>query len=312
MAKKKFASSWDAFDVAEVARDHLRKEVKAGRIVKPDQCQLCGTDGLLFGHHWRGYAFPLDVWWVCISCNTVLKVHDGSQSFESARRIVKTRPGKRKTDNSNLAAKLDLRRYFLRTYHATEPIHVLDCCQGAGVLWRQLRQEFPVASYWGLDVKPKKGRLRLDSVRVLAQPGWPQNVIDVDTYGSPWAHWLALLPNVVSPTTVFLTVGQPLSKPFIRRFRSLNKEELQSIGASFKTKLPLAFQLFIGKLSTPYVLAAAYKAGVQILEAVEAESTGNANYFGVRLEKSVGARSADTLRDGPAVPRPSAHSPRPV
>lgn len=55
----------------------------------------------------------------------------------------------RKTDNSNLGAKLDLRRYFLRKYHGEEPAHVLDCCQGDGVIWARLRQEFPLASYWG-------------------------------------------------------------------------------------------------------------------------------------------------------------------
>src|SRR6266576_3131176 len=116
-------------------------------------------------------------------------------------------PSSLKTDNTSPAAKLELRRYFLRAYHATEPIHVLDCCQATGFLWRTLRKEFPLASYWGLDLKPKKGRLKLDSVRVLAQPGWPQNVVDVDTYGSPWKHWTALLPHVTKPLTVFLTIG---------------------------------------------------------------------------------------------------------
>lgn len=91
-----------------------------------------------------------------------------------------------KTDNKDPSAKLELRRYFLRKYHAGEPIHVLDCCQATGFLWRTLRQEFPIASYWGLDLKPKKGRLQIDSTRVLEQNGWKQNVVDVDTYGSPW------------------------------------------------------------------------------------------------------------------------------
>lgn len=108
-----------------------------------------------------------------------------------------------KTDNKDPAAKLELRRHFLRTYHARGPVHVLDCCQATGFLWRTLRAEFAVTSYWGLDLKPKKGRLQLDSVRVLQQRGWNQNVVDVDTYGSPWKHWAALLPNITQPKMHF-------------------------------------------------------------------------------------------------------------
>jgi len=54
-----------------------------------------------------------------------------------------------KTDNGHLIAKLDLRRHFLRKYHAGDPANLLDCCQGSGVIWSHLRREFPVASYWG-------------------------------------------------------------------------------------------------------------------------------------------------------------------
>jgi ubiquinone/menaquinone biosynthesis C-methylase UbiE len=65
-------------------------------------------------------------------------------------------PPRTKTDNHSPRVKLDLRRYFLKRYHAAgEPIRVMDCCQGSGVLWGQLRKEFDVAGYWGLDIKPK-------------------------------------------------------------------------------------------------------------------------------------------------------------
>jgi hypothetical protein len=95
---------------------------------------------------------------------------------------------KAKTDNHDPRAKLELRRYFLRKYHGDGLARVLDCCQGSGLLWGTLRQEFECESYWGLDLKRKPGRLSIDSSRVLAQPGWPQDVIDIDTYGSPWKH----------------------------------------------------------------------------------------------------------------------------
>lgn len=115
----------------------------------------------------------------------------------------------KKTDNSHLAAKLELRRHFLRKFHADgTPICVFDACQGDGVIWRALRKEFPVASYWGVDLKPKPGRLKIDSLAVLEIGGLTENVIDIDTYGMPWNHWTRILANIKGPTTVFMTLGR--------------------------------------------------------------------------------------------------------
>lgn len=112
----------------------------------------------------------------------------------------------RTADNSHLGWKLVLRRAMLAAHHP-DPVDVLDCCQGKGLLWQQLRQEVAVRSYWGLDTKPKKGRLRVDSARILEGGRWSQNVLDVDTWGSPWRHWVAALPHIRRPTTLFLTIG---------------------------------------------------------------------------------------------------------
>lgn len=112
-----------------------------------------------------------------------------------------------KTDNANPASKLVLRRAFLRDLGTRkDPLRVFDACQGSGVLWSTLRREFRV-KYWGVDVKPAKGRLKLDSLRVLNSPGWKFDVIDVDTYGEPWRHWDAILRNGDGQVTVFLTLG---------------------------------------------------------------------------------------------------------
>jgi hypothetical protein len=91
----------------------------------------------------------------------------------------------KKTDNHNPKAKLLLRRHFLDKYHADGNADVLDCCQAGGLLWKEIRKTHQIARYWGVDLKPKKGRLKIDSVRILQQSGWPQNVIDIDTYGEP-------------------------------------------------------------------------------------------------------------------------------
>lgn len=185
-----------------------------------------------------------------------------------------------KTDNGHLIAKLDLRRYFLRKYHADDPANVLDCCQGSGVIWSHLRREFRVASYWGVDVKPKRGRLKIDSVRILQQSGWTQNVIDADTYGSPWKHWAALLPNLSRPTTVFLTIGQVATGTV----GSLDKKCYQAAGLEFPTlKVPAGFGVKLAAVLTEFVLMK-IPPTVRMVEALEAEAKGNARYIGVRLE----------------------------
>jgi hypothetical protein len=189
-----------------------------------------------------------------------------------------------KTDNSDLRAKLELRRHFLRKYHSDDPPQVLDCCQGSGLLWNQLRQEFPIAGYWGLDLKKRKGRLRLNSVRVLQQAGWPQNVVDIDTYGAPWKHWMALLPHVERAVTVFLTIGQWQM--------GTDRLILDAVGAS-RLRLSPGIACKLHRLATSYLLTMAYDYGIRLREAVEAVSTGHARYLGVRLEPSGNGATVD-------------------
>ena len=184
-----------------------------------------------------------------------------------------------KTDNHSPGAKLALRRHFLGRYHGDGQARVLDCCQGSARLWTVLRAEAPILSYWGMDVKPRKGRLKLDSVRYLAQAGWPENVIDIDTYGSPWKHWAALLPNVSGPVTVFLTIGAIMFRG------AVDGAALDAMGLRLKSlRLPEAFCGKLSVFSLPYCLALASRHGLEITEATEALSDGNARYFGVRIQ----------------------------
>lgn len=143
-------------------------------------------------------------------------------------------------------------------------------------MWDAIRRTHPVASYWGVDVKPKKGRLKIDSVRVLQQ-GVSQNVIDIDTYGSPWKQWFALLPNLVKPTTVFLTIGQ------ISIGGSQLSNESRAVLGIRNLQIPPAIQMKLHELAVEHCL---YQGDVfcKITEAVEVSSTGNARYIGVRLE----------------------------
>jgi hypothetical protein len=180
-------------------------------------------------------------------------------------------------DNSNLAAKLELRRHFLRKYHATGDAWVFDAFQAQGVIWTQLKNEFSLESYWGVDLLEKKGRLRVDSARVLAQRGWRENVIDLDAYGSPWKHWHNLLGTAGHSLTVFLTLG---SLKGLKK-RVLTRVEKTMLGIDFK--LPPAISGKLSQITVDWMLAQAC-ARFAVVEALEARPCETARYFGLRLE----------------------------
>jgi hypothetical protein len=56
-------------DVKAVARNAVGNAVRDGRLEKPDDCQECGTGGLIHGHH-EDYYKPLEVVWLCTACHS--------------------------------------------------------------------------------------------------------------------------------------------------------------------------------------------------------------------------------------------------
>ncbi len=183
-----------------------------------------------------------------------------------------------KTDNSHLEAKLKLRRYFLNKYHADGDVRVFDCCQGSGIIWEKLRGEYQVQTYWGVDLKPKKGRVVVDSARVL-QCGLTENVVDIDTYGSPWKHYFNFSKTIAKPVTVFLTWG-------IVRIGGGNlcKETMKANGWSkFTLKAPKALFVKLEQNTLSYLLSSGCKNGNMIIEAKRMAVEGNAIYIGLRI-----------------------------
>jgi hypothetical protein len=201
-----------------------------------------------------------------------------------------------KTDNHNPAGKLALRRYFLERYHRDGSATVFDCCQGGGIMWKELRKNIKVASYWGVDLKPKKGRLSIDSVRILEQ-GISQNVIDVDSYGSPWKHWRKILPRLQGPTTVFLTIGSTMHRG------ATDDAVLEILGCKFENRsIPTSFY---GRLDDIGINAALCwgESYATLHEVVEAISDGNARYIGVHLRPKKEASSCELLAETSAAER---------
>jgi hypothetical protein len=206
-----------------------------------------------------------------------------------------------KTDNANPASKLELRRYMLRKYHANGDIRVFECCQGSGLLWGQLQKEFALTSRWGVDLKPKAGRLKIDSVKVLAQPGLNANVIDIDTYGAPWKHWAALLPNITEDTTVFLTCGLVT----MAGGSLLSRVARAAAGIPADWNLSPAFTSWILEYATSHLLTTGY-GDCKIEEVAESTRGNHARYLAVRIKK------ADDARTSPAAQRKLQRSKRHV
>jgi hypothetical protein len=198
-------------------------------------------------------------------------------------------------DNSHPEVKLELRRHFLRAYHSGKvppsprpsppgeggetDARVFDAFQGGGVIWGTLGKEFSLASYWGIDFLEKKGRIKLDSARVLAQTGWRENVIDLDAYGSPWAHYSNMLRTADHSLTVFLTIG--ISGRARMGKRELSKLELRSIGITFD--IPPAISSNLNEFAVSALLARAC-GRFEVVECIEAGPCTTARYFGMRLE----------------------------
>lgn len=183
----------------------------------------------------------------------------------------------KKTDNHDPRAKLNLRRYFLEKYHPQGTACVLDCCMGSGFIWNEIRKSWRVNAYVGLDVKPKKGRLKIDSSRYLSAGGWTHDLIDIDTYGSPWRHWLAVCDKGQVGCTVFLTIGHV----HIGGGGGMQSEAKAILGLPAQTPPGIIGQL---NVHAERACLAACLVRWRVVESLEAESRGNARYLGIRLE----------------------------
>lgn len=83
------------------ARAITRQAIKDGELTVPDACEVCGYSFVLYlrasflvAHHAYGYHKPLEVWFICRSCNRCLEHrHDGSITREQALEIVKSKRG---------------------------------------------------------------------------------------------------------------------------------------------------------------------------------------------------------------------------
>ena len=110
-------------------------------------------------------------------------------------------------DNSNLSAKVALRKHFLR--EVSRPANVLECFAGA-------KRELYHACYesdntTGLDIKASDKTIKIDNKKFIASADLSQyNFFDLDAYGSPYELLLNIFhrrSKMVGEFVVVITDG---------------------------------------------------------------------------------------------------------
>lgn len=78
----------------------VTKALRKGQLERPRVCELCGKipakkeRAAIHAHHWNGYDHPIDIWWVCASCNAYLvgnRFHIGKVSKAEAIAYIEAR-----------------------------------------------------------------------------------------------------------------------------------------------------------------------------------------------------------------------------
>jgi len=178
-------------------------------------------------------------------------------------------------DNSHFDIKLDIRKKYLNKYGGNA---VLDCCQGDMRLWGELRKEYPNLKYMGVDLKPKRGRHKVDSARLLKIEGIVWDVVDIDTYGNPFDHYQNLCTTLNHECTVFLTYGTSVGG-----LTQTSNAQKSMIGLPRKTPTVLAYKAV--KKYIDICIHSCRRYGIIPSDIIEVKPSDTVCYYAMRLKK---------------------------
>ncbi|MCI0717827.1 MAG: hypothetical protein L0338_02390 [Acidobacteria bacterium] len=178
-----------------------------------------------------------------------------------------------KTDNANLELKVELRRRVLKAARFRRPLRVLDLYAGEGKIWRHLRAEFKLAGYTPCDIRPRMAgtlKANVTPLFVEAIASGHYNVIDIDTYGEPWATWAAVAHRIHQRAAIFLTHG-------VVGMGQTSHMALEAMGIPHAWKIPV--KPHIARFAARFFIVPEF-VKLRIESAWRAEA-GNATYYGL-------------------------------
>lgn len=144
---------------AAKAHSLVDRAIQNGDLIRANKCELCDSvaseDNLIVAHHHKGYNDPLDIWWVCHSCNMFFRgKHDGLLTKDQAREVVSQREIKPADKPAlKVADILKARKRRFGSYHTFSlEIHpdllsstLRSTCQGYSISLNALRKIGPWA-----------------------------------------------------------------------------------------------------------------------------------------------------------------------
>ena len=124
----------------------------------------------------------------------------------------------------------------------------------------------------GVDIKPIRGHLKIDSRKLLKANTGEFDVIDIDVYGSPLRYLDILLPLIKKQIILFLTFGKVGGWGYDRIINNI-------LGIKFD--IPPTIGASINSRFLEEILAGQINKFAKIIECRESPCSRNARYIGV-------------------------------
>jgi len=186
-----------------------------------------------------------------------------------------------KVDNAFLCTKVNLRRNVIKKHFNKSSFNILNCCAAKNKVWRSL-DEFYNTSIIHLDLNPQfDGVIKCDANDYVQNNDLSKfDIIDIDTYGSPWDIFFNSIKSCTGTTVFFLTWGRTEKNLF--NVPNIIKQTFNFPKSSKKGRNPLCKYM---EKNITSLLVRGYENGIFIKDVYEGFPQGNARYFGLTVIK---------------------------
>jgi hypothetical protein len=191
------------------------------------------------------------------------------------------------TDNSGLAAKVEIRRRLL---DSLEEPSVLDCFAGEGHLAAACYEGL---KYLGLDKRGLGADLRVDNIRFLRSAGLEEyNLFDLDAWGSPWYQFFIIMTRRAFAPGELVAFALTDGLDFTMKMSDTESGIKALLGIPQRMKVP-NLDRHANFIRSYIVAKGCERAGCEIAAKHYAENDrGNVSYMGLLLKGRISQKSA--------------------